>query len=60
MVSISACHAEDPGSIPGGGVWLSLRDVLDARGAIASVLLRRVTCADEVGKNRQMDSHEHM
>ena len=21
MVSISACHAEDPGSIPGGGVW---------------------------------------
>ena len=22
MVSISACHAEDPGSIPGGGVLL--------------------------------------
>ena len=21
MVSISACHAEDPGSIPGCGVW---------------------------------------
>ena len=21
MVSISACHAEDPGSIPGGGVF---------------------------------------
>jgi hypothetical protein len=29
VVSISACHAEDPGSIPGGGVLLaaSLRDV---------------------------------
>ena len=24
VVSISACHAEDPGSIPGGGVLFSL------------------------------------
>ena len=23
VVSISACHAEDPGSIPGGGVLMS-------------------------------------
>ena len=41
MVSISACHAEDPGSIPGGGVWL-LRsdtaqcDAFDARGAMVA------------------------
>ena len=25
VVSISACHAEDPGSIPGGGVFLSFK-----------------------------------
>ncbi len=24
VVSISACHAEDPGSIPGRGVWSGL------------------------------------
>ena len=29
VVSISACHAEDPGSIPGGGVlWLSSAHIL--------------------------------
>ena len=31
MVSISACHAEDPGSIPGGGVYLILCSVLLSR-----------------------------
>ena len=32
MVSISACHAEDPGSIPGGRVWLpdNLPDCIQA------------------------------
>ena len=36
MVSISACHAEDPGSIPGGGVFAMLRRLLhrSARGQI--------------------------
>ena len=53
MVSISACHAEDPGSIPGGGVWflrsdIAQCDVLDARGAMARVPLHRVTYAGEV------------
>ena len=31
MVSISACHAEDPGSIPGGGVYLILCTMLLSR-----------------------------
>ena len=31
MVSISACHAEDPGSSPGGGVsFLQMHDALEA------------------------------
>ena len=29
VVSISACHAEDPGSIPGGGVSFALSCILD-------------------------------
>ena len=28
VVSISACHAEDPGSIPGRGVFISLSDLM--------------------------------
>ena len=29
VVSISACHAEDPGSIPGGGVSFARSCILD-------------------------------
>ena len=65
MVSISACHAEDPGSIPGGGVWflrsdIAQRDTLDARGAMARVPLHRVTYAGEAEGKRKVDWHEHM
>ena len=45
VVSISACHAEDPGSIPGRGVLYSV--VVRSLGALASkdlLLLARVSC----------------
>ena len=31
VVSISACHAEDPGSIPGRGIWVGFRGLLGAK-----------------------------
>jgi hypothetical protein len=31
VVSISACHAEDPGSIPGGGVFAKFKQTRAVR-----------------------------
>ena len=45
VVSISACHAEDPGSIPGRGVfrfWRAATPALDAHTCLRAARWRRV------------------
>ena len=44
MVSISACHAEDPGSIPGGGVLFSFASIP------SKLTLRRKLACDSVSE----------
>ena len=57
VVSISACHADDPGSIPGRGVkvfvlhilvWL-LRLVLNFRGDLAQMVERSLSMREALG-----------
>ena len=59
MVSISACHAEDPGSIPGGGVFLSLaHDVHEfAISMMSGVCLGKVSSACIAERNGHVIEH---
>ena len=63
MVSIPACHAEDPGSIPGGGVFffrfspfrlhLNSQDALHAKNTDAKKQrCEAQRCEEENAKNR--------
>jgi hypothetical protein len=44
MVSVSACHAEDPGSIPGGGVLFRVGNMGGMRLQCLLWLLHVMTC----------------
>ena len=54
VVSISACHADDPGSIPGRGTFLSISMIFNHNNAEEARIipfLRTKTCRDP-GSNR--------
>ncbi len=51
VVSISACHAEDPGSIPGGGVFKPMGSAVSQRQA--SLGLRRIGKSDPTKANAE-------
>ena len=51
MVSISACHAEDPGSIPGGGVIVctvmyAYLELLNAANSISGLVVEYIVGID--------------
>ena len=52
VVSISACHAEDPGSIPGGGVLFAFASLCATHGSWiqANLILRRKLACDSVSE----------
>ena len=55
MVSISACHAEDPGSIPGGGVCLFLMQLL-----ASSIVRQLVLCVMWMNTNVRLGMHRNL